>query len=45
MQAFVDHGADVVKATTVEELVAGMNSLVGADLVDPVAVRRIVEGP
>src|SRR5690606_31106067 len=43
VQAFVDHGADVVEATTVEDLVARMNALVGEDLVDPVAVRGIVE--
>ena len=43
VQAFVDHGADVVEGATVEELVAGMNALVGEDLVDPDAVRLIVE--
>lgn len=43
VQAFVDHGADFVEAATVEELVAKMNALVGQDLLDPVAVREIVE--
>ena len=43
VQRFVDAGADVVRAGTVEELVAGMNALAGVDLVDPVAVRELVE--
>ena len=43
VQAFVDHGADVVEAATVEELVAGMNALTGQDLLDPAAVRELVE--
>ncbi|MFX0539107.1 FAD-binding dehydrogenase [Ornithinimicrobium sp. Y1847] len=42
VQAFVDHGADVVEASTVEELVAKMNALVGADLVDARGVRDLV---
>jgi hypothetical protein len=43
VQAFVDAGADVVEAATVEELVAGMNRLAGADLVDAAQVRALVE--
>lgn len=43
VQAFVDHGADIVRAETVEELVAGMNAMAGADLVDAAAVRELVE--
>ena len=43
VQAFLDHGADFVQATSVEQLVAGMNALVGEDLVNPGEVRHIVE--
>ena len=43
VQAFVDHGADVLRAGTVEELVAGMNAMVGQDLVDAASVRELVE--
>ena len=43
VQAFVDHGADVVEASTVEELVARMNALTGEDLLDPADVRALVE--
>ncbi|WP_131106097.1 FAD-binding dehydrogenase [Ornithinimicrobium sufpigmenti] len=43
LQAFVEHGADVVQAPTVEQLVAKMNALVGEDLLDPVAVRELVQ--
>lgn len=43
VQAFVDHGADVVEAAGVEELVAGMNALVGEELVDASQVRALVE--
>lgn len=39
VQAFVEAGTDVVQAVTVEELVAQMNVLVGADLVDAGQVR------
>lgn len=43
VQAFVDHGADFVTASTVEELVAGMNR-VGTDaVVDATALRRLLE--
>ena len=43
VQAFVDHGGDVVEADTVEELVARMNALTGAELVDAAQVRALVE--
>ena len=43
VQAFVDHGADVVEADTVEELVARMNALTGSDLVDAARLRSLVE--
>ncbi len=43
VQAFVDHGADVVRAGTVEKLVAGMNAMTGQALVDPASVRELVE--
>ncbi|MDQ1744461.1 MAG: uncharacterized protein QOE23_2800 [Pseudonocardiales bacterium] len=41
--AFQEHGADFVTAGTLEELVAGMNALTGAGLLDPAGVRREVE--
>ncbi|GGK71861.1 FAD-binding dehydrogenase [Ornithinimicrobium pekingense] len=43
VQRFADAGTDVVRAGTVEELVAGMNALTGDDLVDAAAVRELVE--
>ena len=43
LRAFVDHGADVVQAPTIEQLVARMNALAGDDLLDPVAVRELVQ--
>ncbi|WP_151526352.1 FAD-binding dehydrogenase [Serinicoccus kebangsaanensis] len=43
VQAFVDHGADVVEADTVEELVERMNGLTGARLVDAAQLREVVE--
>ncbi|MFC6154725.1 FAD-binding dehydrogenase [Nocardioides yefusunii] len=43
VQAFVDHGADFVTASTVEELVEGMNR-VGTDaVVDAADLRRMLE--
>ncbi|MDX8151866.1 FAD-binding dehydrogenase [Patulibacter brassicae] len=43
VQAFVDHGADFVAATSLEELVAGMNAKTPEPLIDVAAVRRTVE--
>ncbi len=43
VQRFVDTGADVVTAGTVQELVAGMNALAGADLVDADELQRLIE--
>ncbi|MGI5282290.1 FAD-binding dehydrogenase [Nonomuraea polychroma] len=40
VEAFKRHGADFVVASTVEELVAGMNELTKEPLLDPVLVRR-----
>ncbi|GAA1185675.1 FAD-binding dehydrogenase [Ornithinimicrobium humiphilum] len=43
VQRFVDSGADVVLADTVEELAARMNALTGSSLVDAAELRRLVE--
>jgi uncharacterized protein len=40
VRAFMDRGADFVVADDVRTLVAGMNGLVGEDLLDPAAVER-----
>jgi uncharacterized protein len=42
VQAFVDHGEDFVTATTVPELVAGMNAVTGDALLDPAVVEAEV---
>jgi predicted oxidoreductase len=42
VQAFVDKGADFVSAATLAELVKKMNALTGEDLIDPVALERLV---
>jgi len=41
--AFLQHGADFVVATTIEELVAKMNGLTDQALLDPAHIRRQVE--
>jgi predicted oxidoreductase len=41
--AFQEHGADFVSAVTLRELVAGMNTLTGTDLLDLADVQRQVE--
>ncbi|MEU7426001.1 FAD-binding dehydrogenase [Streptomyces sp. NPDC040750] len=43
VQAFLDHGADFVTATTLEELVAKMNGLTDRPLLDAAEVRRQIE--
>jgi uncharacterized protein len=43
VEAFKKHGADFVVADTLEELVAGMNKLTDAPLLDPAAVRAQIE--
>ncbi|MDO5535860.1 MAG: FAD-binding protein, partial [Propionibacteriaceae bacterium] len=43
VQAFLDHGADFVQATGVDELVDGMNALVGEPLLDAAGVRHTIE--
>ncbi len=40
---FVEHGEDFVVADDLDELVRGMNALIGEDLVDRASVRREVE--
>jgi hypothetical protein len=42
VQAFIDHGADVVAAATPAALVEGMNKLVGAPLIDEAELRAQV---
>ncbi|MBT0566632.1 FAD-binding dehydrogenase [Williamsia sp. CHRR-6] len=43
VREFLRRGADFVTADTVEELVSGMNALTTEDMLDPAAVRGIVE--
>ncbi|WP_299575757.1 FAD-binding dehydrogenase [uncultured Williamsia sp.] len=43
VQAFIDNGVDFVTASTVEELVAKMNSLTDSPLLDAAAVRSQIE--
>jgi hypothetical protein len=43
VQAFMDKGEDFVVRNSLEELVFGMNALVGANRLDPVRIRHIVE--
>ena len=43
VEAFKKHGADFVVADTVEELVAKMNALTPAPLLNPAQVRRVVD--
>jgi len=43
VQAFVDHGEDFVTATTLEELVRGMNAKTPTPMIDAAALRRTVE--
>jgi predicted oxidoreductase len=43
VEAFKKHGADFVVADTLEELVAGMNNLTDAPLLDAAAVRAQIE--
>ncbi|MFC3231526.1 FAD-binding dehydrogenase [Marinibaculum pumilum] len=40
VEAFLAHGADFVTATALPDLVAGMNALVGADLLDEADLER-----
>ncbi len=42
VQAFVDHGADFVTATDVDDLVRRMNGLTDAPLLDPAAVEQAI---
>ena len=42
VQAFIDRGADFVSASSVPELVARMNALTDAPLLDPARVARVV---
>ncbi|WP_019584780.1 FAD-binding dehydrogenase [Deinococcus apachensis] len=42
VQAFMDHGEDFVVRDNLRDLVAGMNGLVGNDLLDPATVEREV---
>jgi uncharacterized protein len=41
--AFMRHGADFVVEDNLAALVAGMNKLAGADLIEPVRLRRLIE--
>jgi uncharacterized protein len=43
VEAFKEHGEDFVVATNLPELVAGMNRLTGADLIDLDGLRHLVE--
>ncbi|GAA2691281.1 FAD-binding dehydrogenase [Actinoplanes palleronii] len=43
VEAFKQHGADFVVASTLEELVAGMNKLTDSPLLDPAHVRGQIE--
>ncbi|HEU5484523.1 MAG TPA: FAD-binding dehydrogenase, partial [Microlunatus sp.] len=43
LQAFLDRGVDFVTAQTVDELAAEMNGLVGEQLVQPGALRELIE--
>ncbi len=43
VQAFLDRGADFVARRTLDELIAGMQSLPGGDVLDAVTVRREIE--
>ncbi|MCI5077221.1 FAD-binding dehydrogenase [Oricola sp.] len=43
VEAFKAHGEDFVVRNTLEELVAGMNQLAGAHLIDPAHVRAQIE--
>ncbi|GGV94378.1 hypothetical protein GCM10015535_59770 [Streptomyces gelaticus] len=43
VDAFQRHGEDFVTATTLDELVAGMNRLTGEPLLDAAALRRQIE--
>ena len=43
VEAFKRKGADFVVADSLEDLVAGMNTVVGEDLLDPAVVREQVE--
>ena len=42
VQAFIDRGEDFVSAATLGELVAKMNALAGAELIDAAALERVV---
>ena len=43
VEAFKQHGRDFIVRDTLEDLVAGMNALVGNQLLDAVAMRREIE--
>lgn len=43
LQAFLDHGVDFLTADSTAELAAAMNQLSGAHLVDPDALRLVLE--
>lgn len=43
VEAFKQHGADFVVAEDLERLVAGMNALTQAPLLDPAAIRHLIE--
>jgi uncharacterized protein len=42
VQNFLDHGADFVVASSLDELIAGMNRITGTPLLDPAVVEREV---
>jgi uncharacterized protein len=42
VRAFLDHGVDFVQATTLDELIAGMNAMTDAPMLDADIVRREV---
>jgi predicted oxidoreductase len=43
VEAFKKHGVDFVVRDTLEELVRGMNAIAASNLLDPIAIRRILE--
>ncbi len=43
VKAFIDHGADFITATTIEDLVAGMNRLAGENRLDAHHIRSQIE--
>jgi predicted oxidoreductase len=43
VEAFKNYGEDFVVSTNLEDLVTGMNALVGSDLLDPKSIRAQIE--